>query len=29
MKPFYAEARNVVIQGKVVLVVRQLQKLPA
>jgi len=27
MKAFYAEARNVVIQGKVVLVVRQLQKL--
>ena len=26
MKPFYAEARNVEIQGKVVLVVRQLQK---
>lgn len=29
MKPFYAEARDVQIQGKVVLVVRQLQKLPA
>ncbi len=29
MKAFYAEARNVEIQGKVVLVVRQLQRLPA
>jgi repressor LexA len=29
MKPFYAEARNVEIQGKVMLVVRQLQKRPA
>lgn len=29
MKPFYADSRDVRIQGKVVLVVRQLQKLPA
>ena len=29
MKPFYADARNIEIQGKVILVVRQLQKLPA
>lgn len=29
MKPFYAEPHNVEIQGKVVLVVRQLHKLPA
>lgn len=29
MKPFYANPRNVEIQGKVVLVIRQLQKLPA
>ena len=29
MKPFYADPDNVEIQGKVVLVVRQLQKIPA
>lgn len=29
MKPFYADARNVQIQGKVVLVIRQLQRLAA
>lgn len=29
MKPFYADARNVEIQGRVVLVIRQLQKMPA
>lgn len=29
MKAFYADANNVEVQGKVVLVVRQLQKLPA
>ncbi|MDE3091062.1 MAG: transcriptional repressor LexA [Chloroflexota bacterium] len=29
MKPFYADARNVEVQGKVVLVIRQLQRLPA
>ncbi len=29
MKPFYADPRNVEVQGKVVLVIRQLQKLPA
>lgn len=29
MKPFYADPSNVEVQGKVVLVVRQLQKLPA
>ncbi len=29
LKPFYADARNIEIQGKVVLVVRQLRKLPA
>ena len=29
MKPFYADPRNVEIQGNVVLVVRQLQKMPA
>ncbi len=29
MKPFYAKADNVEVQGKVVLVVRQLQRLPA
>ena len=29
MKAFYASANNVEVQGKVVLVVRQLQKLPA
>lgn len=29
MKPFYADPRNVEVQGKVVLVVRKLQRLPA
>jgi len=29
MKPFYADPRNVEVQGKVVLVIRQVQKLPA
>jgi repressor LexA len=29
MKAFYADPRNVEVQGKVVLVIRQLQKLPA
>jgi repressor LexA len=29
MKPFYADPRNVEVQGKVVLVIRQLQKVPA
>ncbi len=29
MKPFYADPRNVEVQGKVVLVIRQFQKLPA
>jgi repressor LexA len=29
MKPFYADPNNVEIQGKVILVIRQLQKLPA
>ena len=29
MEPFYADPRNVEVQGKVVLVIRQLQKLPA
>ncbi len=29
MKPFYADPRNVEVQGKVMLVIRQVQKLPA
>jgi repressor LexA len=29
MKPFFADPRNVEVQGKVVLVIRQLQRLPA
>jgi repressor LexA len=29
MKPFYADPNNVEIQGKVILVIRQLQKMPA
>jgi repressor LexA len=29
MKPFYADPRNVEVQGKVVLIIRQIQKLPA